>query len=106
MNESMNEGPSPAGGSSGQAPLSGGTASNSGMAPQRTKTLAALRPRTSLSRQTQDTPLSRRKAVVSKPNLLPKKEKRAVAKMSKKDMKKRAMARMLKKRAVIKTLKP
>ena len=112
MSEFMNKGPSPASSSSGQAPLSGRTASDSGMAPQKTQAMAALRPRTLLSRQMQDTPLSRRKAVVSKPNLLPKREKRAVAKMSKKDMKKRVMARMLKnkksmkKRAVVKTLRP
>ena len=58
MNESMNEGPSPAGGSSGQALLSGSPASNSGTAPQRTNVMAALRPRTSLNRQAQGTPPS------------------------------------------------
>ncbi len=94
MNESMNEGPSPAGGSSGQAPLSGGPASNSGTAPQRPQSMATLRPRGTLNRQMQGTLPGRKKAALSKPDLL---KKKALARMlkNKKSMKKRAALRTL-----------
>ena len=98
MSEFMNDGPSSAGSSSGQAPLSGGTASGGGMAPQRIKTMAAVRPRMSRSLNTQEALPRGRKSIGSKAKLLLKKG----AKKADLDDKK---ARMLKKRVALRTLR-
>ena len=101
MNEVMNDGPSSAGSSLGQAPLSGGTASSGGMAPQRIKAMATVRPRTSPNLNQQGAPPVNRKSADSKM-------------LSKKGMKKEdldhklrllKLKRGLKKRAAVRTLK-
>ena len=94
MNEVMNEGASPAGSAPGQAPLSGGKASDGGMAPQRPNSMASLRDRWSRNLQPQGN-LPRG----SRAKMLGKKAKK------KEDLDPKARMRMLKKRAAIRTLR-
>ncbi len=102
MSEFMNDGPSPGGGSPGQAPLTGGQTSRSGggMAPMRENPMASLRERWSRNLQPQGSSPVKRKAIGNQPNPLLKKGKKKV------DLDPRARLRQLKKkRAALRTLR-